>query len=396
MRRPLIALVAVVALLLAGAIAAETVSINLSASQKAELQKLLPNVDFNDNLYNQLSDIFYSEDAPIDERLQAISKLAGLDRMPPSAALKRKICIWDLGGRSGPVYQAAMEQRARALRYGVDLKMIPFTDENVMVEALKAGRCDAALMSGLRARQFNKYTGTVDAIGAIPDSKEMHTLLRVLADPSQAAKMVQGQYVVMGIYPAGAAYIFVDDRGISSLAKAAGKKVAVLDYDPVQAQMVASIGATPVPSDMVSAPNKFNNHVVDILPAPLVAYGFMELYKGMTPDGGIVDYPFTQLSMQLIGRLDKFPNAIAQLIREASLASYGKIHRQLQAEDKRVPSHWWIHISNTDKNKYDIMMQDARNTLRKKGYYSGAMLDLQHRIRCKYDPSRAECASDQD
>lgn len=385
----------VLSLLLTGTTVAAD-NINLTAEQKATLHKLLPGIAINGSLLDGLSSVFYSHDMPVNVRLKAISKLAGLDKMPPGTALKRKICIWDIGGRAGPVYQAAMEQRALAMQYGINLDMVPFTNETVMVEALKAGRCDAALMSGLRARSFNTYTGTVDAIGAIPNNKEMHTLLRVLADPSQADKMVQGKYVIMGIYPAGAAYIFVDDKSISSLAKAAGKKVAVLDYDPVQAQMVASIGATPVPSDIVSAPNKFNNHVVDILPAPLVAYEFLELYKGMKPDGGIVDYPFTQLTMQLVGRLDKFPNVVAQLIREASLEAYSRIRQRIKVEEDRVPDHWWIHISAADQRKYDSMMQDARDTLREKGYYSGAMLDLQHRIRCKYDPSRGECARGQD
>ena len=80
--------------------------------------------------------------------------------------LKRTICIWDIGGRNGPVFNAAMEQRALAVEYGINLDMVPYTNETVMVEEFKAGRCDAALMSGLRARQFNLYSGSVDAIGA--------------------------------------------------------------------------------------------------------------------------------------------------------------------------------------------------------------------------------------
>lgn len=382
--------VVVLSLLFTGLAVAD--SITLTADQKARMQQLLPDTPITPELLQGLADVYYNHDMPISVRLKAIGVLAGLDKMPPSTALHRKICIWDIGGRSGPVFQAAMEQRTIALKYGVHLEMEPYTNETVMVEALKSGRCDAALMTGFRARLFNTYTGTVDAIGAIPSKKQMYTLLRVLADPSQAAKMVQGEYVIMGIFPAGAVYIFVDDKRISSLDAAAGKKVAVLGYDPVQAEMVAAIGATPVPSDIVSAPNKFNNHVVDILPAPLVAYEYLELYKGMTPDGGIVDYPLTRMTMQLVGRLDKFPNVVAQLIREASLDAYWRIRERLKIETDRVPEHWWVRISDKDRHNYDLMLKQAREQLREKGYYSGEMLDLQKRIRCKYDPSRAECA----
>ncbi|MGI9576131.1 putative solute-binding protein [Alloalcanivorax xenomutans] len=379
--------------LLTGIATVSAEDLRLSPEQKAKMEKLLPGVTISDSLVSELASVFYSRDMPVRVRLKAISKLVGIDQMPPGTALKRKICIWDIAGRNGPIFHAAMEQRALALEYGINLEMIPFTNESIMVDELKAGRCDAALMTGFRARDFNVYTGTIDSIGGVPDNDHMRTLLEVLAHPSQADKMVHGDYVIMGVYPGGAAHIFVNDKQISSLAKAAGKKVVVLDYDKTQAEMVAGIGATPVPSDIVSAPNKFNNGVVDILAAPLIAYELLELYKGMTPDGGIVDFPLAQISMQLVGRLDKFPNEIAQLVREASFEAYDRIRARVKIEEDRVPDRWWIHIPDKERRVYESMMQDARNVLRKQGYYDGRMLDLQKRIRCKYTPSRGECSN---
>ena len=365
---------------------------NLTQAQKQQLQALLPGITLNDSTLEKLEDVFYTREMPVRSRLKAISQMVGLDQMPAGSTLKRTICIWDIGGRNGVVFNAAMEQRALALEYGINLDLVPYTNETVMVDEFKAGRCDAALMSGLRARQFNLYSGSVDAIGAVPSQKHMQTLLQVMAHPRQAGHMVQGDYVVMGIYPAGAAHIFVNDRSISSLAKAAGKRVAVLDYDETQAEMVAAIGATPVSTDIVSAPNKFNNGQIDILPAPLVAYEILELYKGMSPDGGVVDYPLTQLSMQLIGRLDKFPNEVAQLIREASFEAYPDVIKRIEVETRRVPERWMIAIPDKDKREYEVMMQDARDALRAQKYYSSDMLDLQRKIRCKFDPTRSECS----
>lgn len=364
----------------------------LTQAQKEQLKTLLPGVTLNDSTIEQLEDVFYTREMPVRSRLKAISQMVGLDQMPAGSTLKRTICIWDIGGRNGPVFNAAMEQRALAVEYGINLEMVPYTNETVMVDEFKAGRCDAALMSGLRARQFNLYSGSVDAIGAVPSQKHMNTLLQVLAHPRQAGHMVQGDYVVMGIYPAGAAHIFVNDKSISSLAKAAGKRVAVLDYDQTQAEMVAAIGATPVSTDIVTAPNKFNNGQIDILPAPLVAYEILELYKGMSPDGGVVDYPLTQLSMQLIGRLDKFPNEVAQLIREASFEAYPQVIERIEQETRRVPERWMIPIPDKDKHEYEVMMQDARDALRAQKYYSADMLGLQRKIRCKFDPTRSECS----
>jgi hypothetical protein len=112
----------------------------------------------------------------------------------------------------------------------------------------------------------------------------------------------------------------------------------------------------------------------------------------MSPDGGVVDYPLTQLSMQLIGRLDKFPNEVAQLIREASFEAYPQVLKRIEQETSRVPERWMIKIPDKDKQEYEVMMQDARDALRAQQYYNADMLGLQRKIRCKFDPTRSECS----
>jgi hypothetical protein len=77
--------------------------------------------------------------------------------------------------------------------------------------------------------------------------------------------MVNGPYEVAGIVPLGAAYVFVNDRKIDSIEKAAGKKIAVLEWDKSQARMVQQLGAQPVASDITNFAGKFNNGQVDII-----------------------------------------------------------------------------------------------------------------------------------
>jgi hypothetical protein len=221
----------------------------------------------------------------------------------------------------------------------------------------------------------------------------MRLLLKAMNHPRMAPKLEDDQYVVLGVAPGGGAYTFVNDRKIKSLASAAGKRIAVLDYDPVQAKMISAIGATPVPSNIVSAPTKFNNGVVDILAAPLIAYGFMELHKGMTPNGGIVNYPLTQTSLQLIGRTEKFPTPIAQLVREAFFKSFDNIMIRLDSENDKIPKHWWIDVPDAEKGSYEEMMLEARLKLRDENYYHPGMLKLQRKVRCKINPSRIECSN---
>lgn len=338
----------------------------------------------------QLRQQVYDQSLPLSERVEAMQALTGLE---PDPERVYRVCIWDIFGRSGPIFAAAQDQRSKIIQYGINVEMVPYTSESVMVEELKSGTCDAALMSGLRARLFNRYTGTLDSIGGFPERSQLRLALQLMADPRSAERMVSGNYVVMGVAPGGAAHVFVNDRAINTLAKASGKRVVVLDYDPTQARMIAGVGATPVVADIVNAPNMFNTGVVDVLAAPLAGYEVLELHKGMEPDGGIIDLPLTHITMQLIGRRDIIPNELAQFVREAFYDGFDQIIARVAEEEKKVPERWWISIPEQDRVEYERMMQEARLQLRDEGYYSGDMLTLQRKIRCRADASRQECSN---
>jgi TRAP-type C4-dicarboxylate transport system substrate-binding protein len=305
----------------------------------------------------------------------------------------KRICVFDIAGNMGPVMNAMRDWRTQALEWGLKTELVPYTNEGIAAEDLKSGQCDAALMTGIRARLFNQYVGTLDSIGGIPSTEHLRIVLQVMAHPSQGSKMSNGTYEVMGIAPAGAAYVFVDDREINTLAKAAGKKVAVLSYDKTQAELVSQIGATPVNSDITNFSTKFNNGVVDVIAAPLAAYKALELYKGLSPDGGIIDYPLAQITMQLVARDERFADDISQKSREYFYGNFDQVLEQLNQEAAAVEEKWWVDIPDKDKQEYEVMMQEARIQLRDNGYYSPEMLKLQRKVRCKVDSSRGECTS---
>lgn len=304
----------------------------------------------------------------------------------------RKICVFDLIGNVGPIMGAMRDWQVAALEWGIKAELVPFTNEGIAAEDLKANKCDAALVTGIRARLFNSYSGTLDSIGAVPSMEHLRILLQVLSTPSAyTEKLDNGGYTVMGIAPAGGAYIFVNDRRVNTLAKAAGKKVAVLDYDKTQAIMVAQVGATPVASDITNFSTKFNNGVVDVIAAPLVAYNPLELYKGLSPDGGIIDYPLVQLTIQLIAHKDSFTIEQTQKSRAYFYNNLDRVIEALDKEAAAVDPKWWVSIPDKDKLEYEVMMQQARLQLRDDGFYDGAMLTLARKVRCKLDQSRPEC-----
>lgn len=309
----------------------------------------------------------------------------------PASLPQRSVCVWDIVGTHGDLFNAMKDFRIEAMKWGIDLQLKPYTNEKIAAEDFKAGQCDAIMMTGLRTRTFVPFSGTIDSIGSVPDINHMRLLLQALSDPKSAAKMRTGTYEVAGIAPLGAAYIFTRDKAINSLTKASGKRVAVLDYDESQAKMVAQVGASPVPSDVTNFAGKFNNGSVDIIAAPLAAYKPLELFKGLEPKGGIINYPFLQLTMQFTVRQDKFTPDFTQKSREYFYLNFDKILSALDKAALEVPKKYFVDIPPEDKGKYEAMMRESRLMLRTDGYYNAEMLTLLRKVRCKVDKARGEC-----
>jgi len=305
--------------------------------------------------------------------------------------VKRKFCVFDIAGAHGDIFRTMQDYRLEMLKHGVDFTLVPYTSEKIAAEDFKAGQCDAADLTSFRIRNFVKYAGTVDAVGALPTREHVKLALQALAHPSMAPKLRSGPYEIAGIVPIGAAYVFTRDRKIDTITKAAGKRVAVLDYDPEMAGMVSRLGASPVPSDLTNFAGKFNNGSVDIIVSPAAAFKPLELYKGLEPNGAIIDFPFTQISAMVIVRSEKFPPEMLQFAREQVFANIDKVYDIVDKMAADVPKKYWVPIPAADKAKYEILMRDTRIELRERGYYDADALTLLRKVRCKVDSSRAEC-----
>ena len=78
------------------------------------------------------------------------------------------LCVYDPSGANGDAFQLMKEYRIAALGWGVDFKLKPYTDEKTAAEDFKAGQCDGVVLTGTRVRSFQKFTGTIEAMGAVP------------------------------------------------------------------------------------------------------------------------------------------------------------------------------------------------------------------------------------
>ncbi|HEX6590944.1 MAG TPA: putative solute-binding protein [Moraxellaceae bacterium] len=308
------------------------------------------------------------------------------------AAEQQVFCVWDILGEQGDAANMMKDYALAARGWGANLKLKVYTNEGVAADDFKAGQCDGILMTGLRGRQFNQFTGSIDSVGAIPSYTHMRDVIDLLANPKLAPRLISGPYEVVGVVPVGAAYAFVNDRSINTLAKAAGKKIAVLDWDKSQAEMVKIVGAVPVSADLTTYGGKFNNGQVDILFAPIPMYKPMELYKGLGTKGGIARFPVIQITLQLLVKRDKFPADFGQKSRVYVADQVPRFFGLIRNTEREVDPKHWMHVPLSDRDGYEKIMREMRIHLTKSGYYDQRMMTLLKRIRCKREPDAAECA----
>lgn len=309
-----------------------------------------------------------------------------------SASAASKICVFDILGAQGDVTGMMKDYALAAKGMGGQLELKTYTDERTAAEDFKAGQCDGVMLTGLRGRQFNDFTGSLDSLGSIPSNKIMEKALATLANPALAPKMIQGKYEVAGIAPAGAAYLFVKDRSINSVEKLAGKKIAVFDYDKSQAKMVQKIGAQPVSSDITNFAAKFNNGAVDIVAAPALAYKPLEMYKGLGKNGAIVRFPIVQLTFQFIINKDKFPADFGQKSRAYWNAQTPRAMGIVNKAEKDIPAGVWMDLPEKDKDGYIVLLRDARIALTKEGIYNPFTMKVLKKTRCSVNGGDAECS----
>jgi hypothetical protein len=317
---------------------------------------------------------------------------AGLMTFASASQAKQVLCVFDLVGKNGDVYALMQDYQLASKQWGADIELKVGQNEGVIAEDFKAGKCDAVSITGLRGRQFNNFTGSLDAIGAINSLSLAVKVMQGLANPTFAKYMKNGNYEVAGVIPIGDAYLMVRDRSINTVAKAAGKKIAVLDYDQAQKIMVQQIGAQAVSSDVTNFGSKFNNGQVDIIGAPAAVFRPLELHKGLGTKGAIVNYPILQVTGNIIIRHDKFPAGYGQKSRDWVKAQLPRANQIIGKMKSDIPAKYWMNVPAGDQPGYQKLMRESRIELTKQGIYNKQMMKLLWQFRCKNEPTNFECS----
>lgn len=328
--------------------------------------------------------------------VQALAETSPVGTPGAASNLKKiTMCVFDFVGNDGPIHKTMKEFLPEYIRMGVDLDFKVYTDDRVASEEFKNGACDMLNLPDIRAREYNFFTGTIVAVGAIPTYEHLKIILASLLSDKAEKVLREGEYEVIGFSPIGGIFLYVNDKSIVTPKDMGGKRVTVLDNAPETEFMAKKLGMTPVSSSILNALQKFNNKAVDITGSPGIAFEPMELYKGLEPNGGIIQWPVVQVTMQLIVRWAKLPSPdFARKSRQMYFAKYEQEIKKIIETEERIPEKYKIHIDDKTKDEWNELFRESRIAMRDQGgIYDPKALTLFRKVRCQVDPKLAECSS---
>lgn len=311
-----------------------------------------------------------------------------------SFALEEKhFCIYDPVGRNGPAINWFKDYVVKAQQWGVKVNMTAFTDEKVASHSFKAGQCDAVFLTSILSRPYVPFGGTLDAIGGIVDEKGLAMVLKTLTNPKLTPLLKHNNYEVLGTFPVGSVYMFLRDKNVRKIENFSGLKMSILNEDIQSLTFANMVGASPVSTSLATFSGQFNNGNVDVLPMVALAYEVFELYHGLGENGGIVDQRSIYGLMQLVGQSDRFPEGFALKTRQYVLSRLEDINKGVKAAEDAIPEKHWIRTTPEEKAEIVEFTGKVRDELAKQGVHHPKAIKLLKSIRCKNDPTRAECAS---
>lgn len=124
---------------------------------------------------------------------------------------KVDICVFDLLGKSGESYKLLEEWQLVSKQWGTEVQLLAYQDEAKVDQDFKAGKCDGLFMTSMRARAYNKFAGSIDAIGGVPSNDIAMKAISYVLDQRNAKRLVstlgKDKYEVAGIVQIGTAYI---------------------------------------------------------------------------------------------------------------------------------------------------------------------------------------------
>lgn len=338
----------------------------------------------------KLEETVLNQNLTLEKRVKALKQLLA-DQMV-EGKLKRTFCIWDPLGKGGPIASATNDQILRSLHYGLDLTIEVFQNEDTLINTFTAGsQCDAMLVRGSAAIQFNRFLGSVEAPGALPGRDHLYLLAQVLAKPDLAERFTEDGYTALGLVTLGGTHLYARSAALANPGSIRGASIAVPYSDRGSARFAENMGGHPQSASLLPTVQAFTTGTNALMLSPDI--GYLIMAGSASADTRAMATPVSQSTLQLIGKADRFPLGLAQILREDFLFRFNNYARLLDKELSHFPDGFWVASSDVETREFESAALDVRLALRDSGYYDPFMLRLARKIRCRFDNARSECSS---
>jgi len=306
-------------------------------------------------------------------------------------AFGQSICVFDPLGAQGDNYSMLKDYALIATQWGANLELKPFSDEHLATESFKSGKCDGVAISGIRARQFNNFAGSIDSVRGVVTEEAYRLVLDLMANPKLNADMMSNGTEVAGISPLGFAYVITNSKNLNTMQSFYNKRFGVLSYDKAQSVIVDKIGAIPVSLELSQIGSAFNMGRVDAVELPALAFKPLELGKGVGSKGAIVKFPIGSITYDLLINPEKFPMGYGQKSRLWFASEFDRQMSNVHKIESAINKNYWIDLSESEVKNYDYVLRLARVSLTKQDVYNKKMMHILKNVRCNLKRSESEC-----
>jgi len=276
---------------------------------------------------------------------------------------------------------------------GGSLMIKYYSNERIAIGDFESRQCSMLSVSGSLARRYNRFIGSIDSFGSLPSYDLLRLTIKTLTSSKAARLMRSKEYEVISIIPAGRMFVFVSDKSQYTLNALYGKNFGVYEQDPAMQYLAEQTGMIAKVSSNQFIPSGFNNGRVDVAIFPATLFEMMELYKGLEPNGGILDYPLLMSTTQIIIHRDEELDDFGQASREYSSANFNKVLESIVDSEKAIPDKFWINLSDQEVQDMVEMVRQYRIGLRDDEVYNSKTLTILRKIRCRSNPSKSECSA---
>lgn len=288
------------------------------------------------------------------------------------------LCNVTSPGNDDALQQALTDFRQAALAWHVDIQPLHYQDSAQAADDFRQGVCDLVTLPGAQAGVFNRFSATLEAVGAVPDYEHLQTALRALALEKAAPLLRNGEFEVVSIWPAGTEYLQVSEPTLTDPAQLASRTLATATSPAALTALAALTGMVAINGDAPAS-------------APHTDVSTATAGSDSARTGWLLTLPLRQRTWQLIARHSVLPADFGQQARQHAEQTFERRLQPLQQREQQWPATTWIALDDPQRSAWNGLYQQIRVQLRNDAVYDASALTLLRKVRCALDSSALEC-----